>query len=160
MKQGELEAAAARSGVRDRVELLGFRSDVAEALSAFDLVVFPSLWEGTPLTALEALAMGKPIVSTDADGLQDVLTADVDALIVPRRQPAALADAIVDLAGDDQKRARLAASARQTGAGYDIDRFVKKMERLYVLLHDTSRATRRRTVLETDVSFLSEGNPR
>ncbi len=77
--QGELEAVAARSGVRDRVELLGFRSDVAEALSAFDLVVFPSLWEGTPLTALEALAMGKPIVSTDADGLQDVLTADVDA---------------------------------------------------------------------------------
>ena len=158
--QGELEAVAARSGVRDRVELLGFRSDVAEALSAFDLVVFPSLWEGTPLTALEALAMGKPIVSTDADGLQDVLTADVDALIVPRRQPAALADAIVDLAGNDQKRARLAASARQTGAGYDIDRFVKKMERLYGLLHDTSRATRRRTVLETDVSFLSEGNPR
>jgi glycosyltransferase involved in cell wall biosynthesis len=158
--QGELEAVAARSGVRDRVQLLGFRSDVAEALSAFDLVVFPSLWEGTPLTALEALAMGKPIVSTDADGLQDVLTADVDAVIVPRRHPAALADAIVDLAGDDQKRARLAASARQTGARYDIDRFVKKMERLYVLLHDTSRASRRRTVLETDVAFLSEGNPR
>ena len=76
--EGELQArargAAARSGVRDKVELVGFRSDVAEALSAFDLVVFPSLWEGTPLTALEALAMGKPIVSTDADGLQDVLT--------------------------------------------------------------------------------------
>ena len=158
--QGELEASAARSGVRDKVELVGFRSDVAEALSAFDLVVFPSLWEGTPLTALEALAMGKPIVSTDADGLQDVLTQGVDAVIVPRRQPQALADAIVALAGDDQKRERLAAGARQTGARYDIDRFVKKMERLYVLLHETSRATRRRSVLETDVSFLSEGNPR
>ena len=52
----------------------GFRRDVAAALSAFDLVVFPSLWEGTPLTVFEALAMGKPIVATDADGLLDVLT--------------------------------------------------------------------------------------
>src|SRR5918995_2278455 len=102
--QGELEATATRSGVRDKVELVGFRSDVAEALSAFDLVVFPSLWEGTPLTALEALAMGKPIVSTDADGLQDVLTHDTDAVIVPRRDPSALADAIVALADDSRQR--------------------------------------------------------
>jgi glycosyltransferase involved in cell wall biosynthesis len=99
-------------------------------------------------------------VSTDADGLQDVLTHDIDAVIVPRRQPQALADAIVALAGDDQKRDRLAANARQTGARYDIDRFVKKMERLYVMLHETSRATRRRSVLEADMAFLSEGNPR
>ena len=46
-------------------------------LSAFDLSVFPSLWEGTPLTVFEALAMGKPIVATDADGLLDVLDDDV-----------------------------------------------------------------------------------
>jgi len=156
----ELEAVAARSGVRDRVELVGFRSDVAEALSAFDLVVFPSLWEGTPLTALEALAMGKPIVSTDADGLQDVLTHDADAVIVPRRDPGALADAIVALAQDAGQRERLAATARRTGARYDIDRFVRKMEQLYVLLHETSRSTRRRSVLTSDLSFLSEGSPR
>ena len=156
---GELEAVAARSGVRDRVELVGFRSDIAEALSAFDLVVFPSLWEGTPLTALEALAMGKPIVSTDADGLQDVLTHDTDASIVPRRDPAALADAIVALAHDAGQRERLAANARRTGARYDIDRFVRKMEQLYVLLHETSRSTRRRTVLSADLDFLSDGNP-
>jgi glycosyltransferase involved in cell wall biosynthesis len=158
--QGELEAAAARNGVRDRVKLVGFRSDVAEALSAFDLVVFPSLWEGTPLTALEALAMGKPIVSTDADGLQDVLTHDVDAVIVPRRQPDALADAITALARDAGARERLAANAHLTGARYDIQRFVQKMERLYVMLDETSRATGRRSVLETDMSFLGEGNRR
>jgi glycosyltransferase involved in cell wall biosynthesis len=154
--QGELATIATESGVGDKVDLVGFRADVAEALSAFDLVVFPSLWEGTPLTAFEALAMGKPIVSTDADGLQDILTNDVDAMIVPRRQPEALADAIVTLARDDQRRERLAANARKTGAAYDIDRFVKKMEQLYVLLHETSRVTRRRTVLEKDVSFLGE----
>jgi glycosyltransferase involved in cell wall biosynthesis len=152
--QGELATIATQSGVGREVELVGFRADVAEALSAFDLVVFPSLWEGTPLTAFEALAMGKPIVSTDADGLQDVLTPDHDAVIVPRRQPAAIAEAIVALANDEPRRTRLAANARRTGARYDIDRFVKKMERLYVLLHETSRATRRRSVLTEDLSFL------
>ena len=53
---------------------VGFAKDVAGVLNAFDLSVFPSLWEGTPLTVFEALAAGKPIVATDADGLLDVLT--------------------------------------------------------------------------------------
>jgi glycosyltransferase involved in cell wall biosynthesis len=68
---------------------------VAATVSAFDLSVFPSLWEGTPITAFEALAMGKPIVATDADGLLDILTPDRDAVIVPKRNPDALADKIV-----------------------------------------------------------------
>jgi hypothetical protein len=100
------------------------------------------LWEGTPLTAFEALAMGKPIVATDADGLADILTSGVDARIVPRRDAPALARAIVDLAGDPQARAALSANARLTGARYDIDVFVRKMERLYEVLHRSSRATR------------------
>ena len=86
-----LEAQARALALGDRLVFAGFRSDVAEALSALDLVVFPSLWEGTPLTVLEALAMGKPIVATDADGLQDVLTEGDDAVMVPRRDAAALA---------------------------------------------------------------------
>ena len=61
-------------------------------LSAFDLSVFPSLWEGTPLTVFEALAMGKPIVATDADGLLDVLVTDGTRGScrrgMPRRSPA------------------------------------------------------------------------
>jgi glycosyltransferase involved in cell wall biosynthesis len=155
--QADLETQAARLGLGDRLVMTGFRRDVAEALSAFDLVVFPSLWEGTPLTVLETLAMGKPIVSTDADGLQDVLTDGRDAVMVPRRDAKALGDAIVRLAGDPAERARLAANAGQTGAQYDIDLFVKKMERLYVLLHETSRRTRRAGILEADLSFLASG---
>ena len=54
---------------------VGFVKDVATTLSAFDLSVFPSLWEGTPLTAFEALASARPIVATDADGLTDILDA-------------------------------------------------------------------------------------
>ncbi len=52
-----LEAQAQRLGLGDRFVFVGFVKDVATTLSAFDLSVFPSLWEGTPLTAFEALAM-------------------------------------------------------------------------------------------------------
>src|SRR6185436_6595079 len=81
----ELEAQAARLGLGDRFVFAGFRRDTARTLSAFDVSVFPSLWEGTPLTAFEALAAGRAIVATDADGLSDILTADRDAVIVPQR---------------------------------------------------------------------------
>ncbi len=83
-----LEAQARQLGLGDRFVFVGFAKDVAAVLSAFDLSVFPSLWEGTPLTAFEALASGKPIVATDADGLVDVLTDGRDARIVPKRDAA------------------------------------------------------------------------
>jgi glycosyltransferase involved in cell wall biosynthesis len=139
----------------ERFVFSGFVRDVPAALSAFDLTVFPSLWEGTPLTAFEALAAGKPIVATDADGLLDILTADHDAVIVPRRRADALAEKIVWAIDHPSERERLSAAARDTGRRYDIGVFVQKMERLYGLLHEVSRATRRRGVLRADLSFLN-----
>lgn len=152
-----LEAQAAALGLGDRFVFAGFRRDVAATLSAFDLSVFPSLWEGTPITAFEALAMGKPIVSTDADGLLDILTRDRDALIVPKANATALAAAIVEAMDSPARRQQLSAQARVTGQTYDIQAFVHKMQQLYVLLHETSRATKRRGVLRADLSFLASG---
>ena len=152
---GALQDQAARLGLGDRFVFAGFRRDVARTLSAFDLSVFPSLWEGTPITAFEALAMGKPIISTDADGLLDILTPDHDALIVPKRDAAALAARITWLIDRPAERGRLGAAARETGRRYDIDAFVRKMERLYQLLHQVSRASRRRGVLAADLAFLT-----
>jgi glycosyltransferase involved in cell wall biosynthesis len=151
----DLQAQAARLALGDRVVFAGFRRDVARTLSAFDLSVFPSLWEGTPITAFEALAMGKPIIATDADGLLDILTRDRDAVIVGRRDAGALAAKIIWAIDHPDDRARLGAAARQTGRQYDIDLFVRKMERLYTLLHQVSRASRRRGVLTADLAFLT-----
>jgi glycosyltransferase involved in cell wall biosynthesis len=150
-----LEAQARALGLGDRIVFAGFQRDVARVLSALELVVFPSLWEGTPLTVFEALAMGKPIVATDADGLKDVLTDGVDAIVVPRRDAGRLAEGVSILIERPDLAARLAAGARRTGQRYDIQAFVRKMERLYVLLHDTSRKTRRAGVLDADLSFLA-----
>jgi glycosyltransferase involved in cell wall biosynthesis len=155
--QPALEAQARQLGLGDRFVFAGFVRDVPLALAAFDMSVFPSLWEGTPLTGFEALAAGKAIVATDADGLLDIMTDGHDARIVPKRNAAALAEAIVALVDDDAERSRLAGRARETGRQYDIRRFVEKMERLYGLLDDVSRPTHRRGVLEQDLTFLESG---
>ena len=157
--QADLEAQARRLNLGDRFVFAGFARDVARVVSAFDLSVFPSLWEGTPLTVFEALAMGKSIVATDADGLVDVLTHDRDALIVPKRNAAALADGLVRMMDEPDLRARLAAEARLTGQQYDIAAFVSKMQQLYYLLHRVSRATRRKGALASDLSFLTSHRP-
>ena len=155
--QGELEARARALGVANRVTFTGFMRDVSVAYAACDLVVFPSLWEGTPLTAFEALAMGCPIIATDCDGLLDILTPDVDARVVPRRDADALARAIIALRRDPEARERLGRQARKTGAAHDIGQFVRRMERLYELMHQVSRRTHREGVAKADLSFLARG---
>jgi glycosyltransferase involved in cell wall biosynthesis len=154
-----LESQAASLGLGDRFVFVGFVKDVAATLSAFDLSVFPSLWEGTPLTAFEALAAGKPIVATDADGLLDILDADRTAWIVPKRDAARLAERIVYAIERPDERAAMGARAREAGRSFDINTFVQKMERLYPMLHELSRSTHRRGILEQDLSFLGRQVP-
>ena len=153
--QEELEAQARALNLGQALTFVGFRRDVAEVLAALDIVVFPSLWEGTPLTAFEALAAGKPIVATDADGLLDILTPGHDALVVPKRDAAAVARGVVELIETPGLAASLSQQAQRTGAKYDIAVFVRKMEQLYEILHRTSRATDRAGVLQADLGFLT-----
>jgi glycosyltransferase involved in cell wall biosynthesis len=101
--------------------------------------------------------MGKPIVATDADGLLDILERDVTAWIVPRRDAAALAGAIAHAMAHPDERAAMAVRAREAGRQYDIAMFVRKMERLYTMLHAVSRPTKRRGILGEDLSFLATG---
>jgi len=151
-----LEAQAARLGLGDHFVFGGFVKDVAAVLWAFDVAVFPSLWEGTPLTVFETMATGRPIVATDADGLVDVLADGETAVIVPKRDAARLGDAIVRLVDRPEERARLAANAARASRRYDIGTFVRKMEQLYDVLHRESRARHRRVAETLDLAFLTE----
>ena len=85
----------------------------------------------------------------------DVLRDGRDALVVPRRDAARIATAVCTLIEEPELAARLSAGARETGTHYDIQAFVRKMEQLYVLLHETSRASKRQSVLQADLSFLT-----
>jgi glycosyltransferase involved in cell wall biosynthesis/ribosomal protein S18 acetylase RimI-like enzyme len=91
----------------------GWRDDVRDLLAAMDVFVLASWREGMPRSAIEAAAMGRPLVLTDIRGCREVARHDREALLVPPRDPQALAAAILRLAGDPALRQRLAAAARR-----------------------------------------------
>jgi lipopolysaccharide/colanic/teichoic acid biosynthesis glycosyltransferase len=103
------EAEARRSGVR----FLGMRHDVDDLYQAMDLFVLPSHREGFPRSAMEAAATGVPVIATDVRGCRQVVDHGVNGLLVPVRDPAALADAILELGEDASRRGRMSAAARQ-----------------------------------------------
>jgi glycosyltransferase involved in cell wall biosynthesis len=129
--QPKLAAQAKAAGVADQVIFTGFTGDTRALQTLLDIQVFPSLWEGTPLTLFEAMAMARPIVSTGVDGLGEVLRDGETALMVPARDPAALAAAIARLLKDRAAAERLGAAALAASARYDIQNGVDALQSIY-----------------------------
>lgn len=123
-----IEAEIKRRGVQPHVRLLGLRSDVADLLHASDLFLLTSISEGIPVTLIEAMAAGLPIVSTDVGGVTEVVDRGATGLLAPSGDDAALAEAIFRLADDPglcrqmgqcaRERARAVFSESQMHAGY------------------------------------------
>jgi glycosyltransferase involved in cell wall biosynthesis len=106
--QATLDAWATQPGV----ELLGHRDDVAGLLAAADVVVLPSYGEGIPRILLEAAAAGLPLVATDVPGCREIVRPGENGILVPERDPVALADALQRLAQDPALRERMSARSR------------------------------------------------
>jgi glycosyltransferase involved in cell wall biosynthesis len=96
--QERLREVAAELGVLSHLNLLGRRTDLAELMSAADLLVHPSWYEAAPRVVLEAMAHGLPVVASDVGGVPEIL-GDCGQL-VPARSPESLAEAVVRLAGE------------------------------------------------------------
>lgn len=127
-----LERQAEALGLAARLTLLGWRRDVEDLYPEIDVVVLPSKNEGTPASLIEAMAAGRAVVATRAGGVPDVVTDEVDGLVVPVGDPPALATAILQLLRDPQRRRQLGEAARQTALlRFSINRLVVDMERLY-----------------------------
>ena len=119
-------------GVDSNVTFLGTRRDVPALLSACDIFVFPSLYEGLPGALVEAMLAGKPILASDIPEVREAIRPDVDGVLVSPANDEALASAMVQLANDHPRRQQYAASARQAAlARYDIDQVVRATERFY-----------------------------
>jgi glycosyltransferase involved in cell wall biosynthesis len=99
---------------RDRIRLLGYRADREVLLEAADICVVPSVWEEAfGLAALEAMAMGKPVVATAVGGIPEIIRPGVTGLLVRPRDEAQLAAAMASLLADPGAAARMGQEARR-----------------------------------------------
>jgi glycosyltransferase involved in cell wall biosynthesis len=137
-----LEAQIAQSGLQSRFIFTGLvpAEKVAELLCAMDLVVHASLREGLARVLPQALIAGKPVISYDIDGAREVVITGETGLLLPPRDIVALADSIVQLAGDAALRQRLG----QTGRARFTEQFrhetmTRRLRELYREIHQGLR---------------------
>jgi glycosyltransferase involved in cell wall biosynthesis len=129
--EGEVRALAGRLGLSDDFQLLGYRSDALDVLAAGDIFTLSSLAEGYPVSLMEALALGLPVVATAVGGIADAVRPGVEGLTVPAGRPDLLGDALAALAGDAGRRAAFGRAARERSALFDIRRATARLEAIY-----------------------------
>ena len=108
----DLRRRAEAGGIGGNIRLLGFRDDLAEITGASDLGLLVSHEEGSPNSVLESMAAGLPMVVTDAGGTAEAAIDGQTALVVPAHDSAAIAEAIVALANDPDRRERFGDAAK------------------------------------------------
>lgn len=111
--RNELENKVKELHLQDSVTFLGYRKDIVECINSFDFCVLPSVFEGFGLVAIEAFMNSKTLVATDIPGLNEVVTNE-NGILVPVKDPIALAGAIDKLATDVALRNSLALQAKKT----------------------------------------------
>jgi glycosyltransferase involved in cell wall biosynthesis len=131
--KGTLEAQCRRLGLAEDVHFLGWRDDIPELLALCNLFVLPSLGEHFGRVLIEAMAMEKAVVATDAGGVPEVVVHGETGLLVPPGQPKEMADAVVDIVKDPARAARLGKAGRKrVEAEFDITKDVHAIEAIYV----------------------------
>lgn len=142
--EGDLADLARQLGIASRVIFTGYLPEPLAAIGAFDLLALASIHEGLPTVAIEAQALGVPVVATRVGGTSEVVEDGVTGLLVPPRRPGELAGALLALLGDGERRREMGAAAeRLAHERFDIRRRVREVEDLYRELLGTSRAPAR-----------------
>jgi glycosyltransferase involved in cell wall biosynthesis len=133
--QGPLEAEVrdehAALALGDQFRLLGYRDDATRLIAGADLFVLASHHEGLPVSVMEALVLGVPVVAPAVGGLPEAVTDGESGLLVQPDDPAALADAITSVATDAEFRAKLAAGAIRDGARFSSAGAIARVEAIY-----------------------------
>jgi len=130
--RGQIERRARELGQEERLVLTGFRDDIPQLILSFDLFALSSWGEGICSTLLEVMASGRPIVATRAGGVEEALAYGRTGVLVPTRNPRALADGILRLARDPALRKRLVEAGRQrVMRHFTVDALTEKTLRVY-----------------------------
>jgi glycosyltransferase involved in cell wall biosynthesis len=136
-----LEQYAHELGVVKRCLFVGYQQDVARFYSAIDVLLLPSVNEGTPVSVIEALAAQRPAVATRVGGTPDVIRDGVDGFLVEVGDADALSERLAELAADPERRAKMGADGRERVLGrYAVQRLVDDIDRLYRSLLDAHAA--------------------
>jgi glycosyltransferase involved in cell wall biosynthesis len=118
--------------LQDRFHFLGFRRDVPEVLGELDVFVLPSVSEGFPLVALEAMAASRPVVATQCGGPEEVVEDGVTGMMIPPGDAGAIAAAVMELLANRELAAGLAARGlAKVEAGFTLEKMVGEYEALY-----------------------------
>lgn len=145
-----LEGLSAQLGLTHRVHFLGYRADVDAILRASDVAALSSDYEGTPVVAFECMANHTPLVATAVGGLPEVVENGRTGLLVPPRNPAALAEAILGLLTDSARREQMGLAAAGRLPEFTIEASIARLTMLYEALTAESRHPSRRSVPVTD----------
>lgn len=109
----KLRSILLKDGIIGHVKWLGLRENVQDFMTAFDMLAVPSIEEPLGLVAVESLAAGTPVVATRTGGLPEIVKHDECGLLVPPRNPEALADSIIKIAKDSSLRERMGADGQR-----------------------------------------------
>ncbi|HEY1317927.1 MAG TPA: glycosyltransferase family 4 protein [Gaiella sp.] len=140
-----LEERAHDLGLARSCLFVGYQEEVAPWYAICDAVVLTSASEGTPVTIIEALAAGRPVVATDVGGVRDVVDDGETGFLVPPRNTQALAERLRALAADPALRTAMGEAGRaRVLERYAVDRLVRDVDALYRELLATTSATTRR----------------
>jgi glycosyltransferase involved in cell wall biosynthesis len=128
----QLERRAHELGIMKRTLFLGYQEEVAPYYAALDAMILPSGNEGTPVSAIEALAAGRPVVATRVGGLPDVVREGEDGFLVAPGDVDELADRLEQLAGDDELRRQMGEAGRERVLPrYSVERLIDDVDALY-----------------------------
>jgi L-malate glycosyltransferase len=127
----ELHALVAELGVADRVRFLGERGDVPDVLAATDALLLPSWREAFGRIAIEAMAMGVPVLATETGGPAEIVRPGVDGLLLPARQPGAWARGLEALVDDDAERERMGLAGRERAREFSVPVHAERMLAAY-----------------------------
>ncbi|MCI0563980.1 MAG: glycosyltransferase [Nitrososphaera sp.] len=127
-----LKEEARSLGILDNVKFLGFREDVPSLLQVMDVFVLPSVSEGLPLSILEAMALGKPVVASNVGGISEVVKEGTTGYLVPPKDPEALAEKIRPLLLNSRLADELGNSGRKRVLGsFTLDQMIQEYQSLY-----------------------------
>lgn len=138
--RAELESEAGRLGISSKVIFLGQRHDIAEILSMIDIFVISSLSEEISLAILEAMAAGKAVIATDVGGNPEIISNEINGLLVAPKDETALSEAILRLLSDRELAGRLGKNAHiYVNEKFSLKNMVDTSERLYKRLLNEKR---------------------